>query len=318
MDNPDYSGLDYAYIYRASSLGGCLKQQAAAQLGYSAVEVPDFFKGVFSEGRLHEDAIVKDLVESGLNVFDRELQVVLPVNRNIAVVGHIDGKLSHGLEVVSSRLLEMKTMSSDAYKSFAANGWDDPGLIAKYKYQVSVYMHATGLPCTMIAKNRNNGRHIHMDINEPFYSLTDIRARVLKVHSYVVNNDLPVRCDPRSFPCPFPYLHEDDDEDQPEAGDVELVRAAAVEYRKARDEVGAAKERADKAREELMKVMGGQNSYKGIVSKYEKAGPGKWNVELMREDGVDVEKYKVRDEKKHWEVRLAKEDEGEVSDGERQ
>lgn len=310
MDDPDYSHLSFKYIYRASALGSCLKSQAALQLGYSPVAVPDFFATLFKEGRLHEDAIISDIEESGIEVYDRELQVVLPVTKHIAVVGHIDGKL---VRADGNRLLEMKTMADEPYKAFAKDKWETPGLIQKYKWQVSVYMLATGLPCTLVAKNKNNGRVVHEDIDQPFYSKAQIMARVLKMHGWVLAGELPEDCEQVDYPCPVYYLHEeaDRDEDRP-VEDVAAVREAAGKLRAARAVEAAAKEEARKAKDELIRVMGDEKKWEGIGSKYE-TSRSTVNWEKMREDGVEVEKYKEKG-KKYWEVRLVKE--GGDEDGE--
>lgn len=315
MDNPDYSHLDFRFIYRASSLGGCLKAMAALQLGYTPVETPEFFAGIFKEGRLHEDSIINDLIESGYQVYDRELQVVFPVTKEIAVVGHIDGKL---IELAGKhRLLEMKTMSADAYKEFANKGWDTPGLIQKYKWQVSTYMWATELPLTLIAKNRNNGRIMDLSASEPFYTKGQIMARVLKAHSYVTTGELPDDCE-GGFPCPVPYLHAEPQPAQSKAEDTdgqapEAVLELVADLRAARAMEAAAKAKARVVKEQLIQAMGGENKYDGVVTKFEKAGPTTVDWEKMREDGVEVEKYQKKG-KKYWEVRLAKVEEGKGDD----
>lgn len=201
--------------YRASALGGdCTRALVYGRLGYDERPWPKDMQDRADEGHAHEELVLAKMAAEGWTIWDRQLEVVLMVSGKIRVVGHIDGKgidnvrLSGSYVEMSSKphIVEVKSQSKDQWNDFEARGWDS-GYFPHYKWQVSCYMLATGLPLVMVRKNRNDGR-IKMEwVDEPFYDLRDIRSRVLSVEVLAADGIGPDECGPgRIYPCPFFYM----------------------------------------------------------------------------------------------------------------
>lgn len=235
---------DGKILYRASGLASCTKALVAARLGFEPLPPPPEVAARFREGHDHEDLIVRWLAERGTEVVDREMAVELRVTDKVSVVGHIDGRTRNRDGVV-----EMKSQSQDAWDDFARRGWES-GFFPKYKWQVSVYIQALKASyLKLVRKNRNTGEHRIEIVWEPFYSVADIRARVLRVEALARAQEPPSTCDQKDYPCPYVYLHEG-------SGEVELLDDPAIdllarEYSEAATEEKLAKSRKESIRKAL-------------------------------------------------------------------
>lgn len=207
-------------IHRASGLGGCLKGQIAACLGMKPIEPDEASFTRMAEGQLHEDDVVARLRTDGYEVTrQQELVTIHSTDTYLArfagieqfaykwmVQGHLDGVLTGDpFTPTGPKVLEIKSMGKDAFRLFKAQGWEAPGLVQKYKWQLSVYMLATGLEALLIAKSRDSGELLRMPVEMPFYDLTDVTARVAYIEDHVARGQLPDDC-PHDFFCPFKYL----------------------------------------------------------------------------------------------------------------
>lgn len=254
-------GSDSLYIYRASELGSCDKALIAKRMGYEKDESV-YRKGsaistIFREGDLHETAVVEKYREElGHEITLQQHEINIPIMQGVIVQGHLDGviKLNHPeLNSAMNRflngyVLEIKSMGADPFKEFKKHRMDTPGLIQKYKWQFSAYMIAMERPLLLVVKNRNTGEIIEVQIDEPYYSLADIRLRILRLEAASRSGELPVNCVNPQYPCPFYYLHEDDN--------VQFVTDEVVDsyvrvYSIAKAEENAAKSRAAEARNRL-------------------------------------------------------------------
>lgn len=290
-------------IYRASGLGGCIKAQVAAQLEYTALKSGELDSNLSYEGNLHEDDIIARFYPEDVA---RQVEVNLDVMPNVVVQGHVDG--------LSDHVVEVKSMGRDPYKAWLKDRWDTPGLVQKYKWQISVYMHATGLPCTLYVKCRDNGKIDIDNIDEPFYSLQEIRGRVLEIEKWVRRDELPVECDIKNFPCPFFYLEEQLSLDLMEDDTIdELARM----YHDASMEVKRAEGKKKEARKALDTGMGDRDKVTTANSRvtYFVRKGSKVDLEKMREDGVDVKKYEVPTNVKQLRVTVKDEDGSDESRG---
>jgi hypothetical protein len=209
-------------------------------------------------------------------------------------------------------VLEVKSMGQSSYDSFIKTSWDTPGLVQKYKWQVSVYMLALGLPCWFVAKNRNTGE-IHTEvIDKPFYTQSEVILRVVMMERVVRKGDLPDTCDERVFPCPFFYLHEVEElifaED-------EILDELAEMYEEARLDVKVAEARQKEARKALDAGMGDREKVetdKVKVTYYQRNGT-KFDVKKAKETLGEkvVESLMTPTQYKGMRVTI-KEDRGEV------
>lgn len=283
-------------IYRASALGGCQKAQIAAQLGFTPLSTERFMSNLAYEGNLHEEDLMRKY-----GAIDRQKEVTLEIMPNVVVQGHIDGyKPPH--------VLEVKTMGDEPFKAFKTQLWDTPGLVQKYKWQVSVYMLALSRPCKLIAKNRNTGEVIEVDVEMPFYSNGDVLRRVVEMERWVRRGELPDECSVAQFPCPFYYLEQ---QQTLEVTEDAVMDELAKMYMDAGVAVKAAESRKQAARNALDQGLAGRERVVTALSKisYYDVETKKLDEMKMREDGIDVDKYKVGKMGKRLRVTIKSEDE---------
>lgn len=226
---------DGTIVYRASALGGCTKQLVALRQGYEPAPTPPKMQVTFDKG--HES---EELVHARMPLIARQSEAVLVVTSKINVVGHVDG--------VSDTVDEVKSQSQDEWDKFERTGWGDGPLWARYEWQFSCYMLAFGLPLRLIRFNRATEEIKTQVYFEPWYSLAEVRSRVLKIESQAAGGVLPVACDPLSYPCPVYYLH--DDAAEFEYGD-EAVDVLARQYKNAKAVEKIAKDKAEVSKKAL-------------------------------------------------------------------
>jgi hypothetical protein len=244
-----------------------MKAQIAQHLEYRAVDTSKQMENFANEGELHEDDVVRKLK----TVTHRQESVSFGISNAFDIVGHIDGIYYDDIRD-EQFLLEVKSMSKDVWREFTDKGWDTPGHIQRYKWQISVYMLATKLPCYFVAKNRNDGR-LHTEIiREPFYTQSEIILRVVIMERAVRKGELPNECDVNNFPCPYFYLEEVDPVDLAED---EILDALAEMYEEARLDVKIAEGRQKEARKALDAGMGDREKVeteKAKVTYYQRKG----------------------------------------------
>lgn len=297
-------------VYRASALGGCVKGLAAARMGYEEVAPPQKQQDVFDEGHLHEGAVLEKFEKDGWQIVEGSLQreVVVPVTGKLFVVGHVDAEMFGPIDeyFATTSVVDVKSQSQNAWDDFERNGWES-GFFPKYKWQFSSYMIATGLPGMLIRKNRNTGEVKHEFIEEPFYSLTEIRVRVMQVEAIAKQGALPGPCDYRTFPCGYFYLHEDEPVVVLEDDQLDVL---ARQYEEAKDEEKQARGRKEDTRKALRAGMAGidkaTTKLGTKISFYMQKNPPRLNEERMIEDGIDVEKYKEQGESERLRITLPK------------
>lgn len=302
-------------IYRASELGLNLRELVAGRLGFDRAPISPDLQQLFDEGNLHEEAVLKDLAKRGWeishsqadmnNIGDYQHEVDLQITSEIMVRGHVDG-----LAIEPSRcVLEIKSMGDSSYQAVQGRGWDTPGLIQKYKWQVSVYMLATGLPLVLWYKNRNNGKSDTLGAAVPFYSKAQIAGRVLEAEAWARRGQLPP-CDVTSFPCPY-YSLCDKVDTREVLGD-EALEQVAVEYKRTKAELAGienqakpVKERLDKLRKQLESVREGKTEsgkYKAgkarITWTYMDNPVASLDKEAVKQAGIDLEPFMKKG--KHW------------------
>ncbi len=170
-------------MYRISSLGMCPRALSAVQLGYELLPTPGFLKLAAREGERHEQWVVEDLQSEGWQVTDRQKEVVLnfPAFR---LVGHIDGIASRNGD---KRLLEIKSMSRFRFGSFANSGF---ARFHDYAVQITAYYQAVNLPILYIAKDRDSGKRLDLDMDAPPLSWQEIYDSVMRTEIYVRKKQL--------------------------------------------------------------------------------------------------------------------------------
>lgn len=338
-------------IYRASELGGCLKAMIAKRLDYPVLDQSKVktkagveLQELYDEGTRLEEVVLRRLYyDYNWRCVSFQLELDIPILENVIVQGHVDaikqGELVGGKLLPDQRVVEIKSMRPISFNNLVEKGWEAPGLVQKYKWQFSSYILGAR---EYFGNNRIEGvlvaidsdpditdddaRRIHfLPLEQPHYSLADIRARVMMAESWVRRGELPVECDFRSFPCPVFYLHED--EEIEEVSD-EVLTQLAIELKEAQRDKKVAEEREKEARRvltglrdkqpeaarsskkktldngqeivlESVKVKTEQGT---VINWYQQMNPGRLDEEQMKKDGVDVEKYRKKD--KGWRMRV--------------
>lgn len=277
-------------MYRASSLGACTKRLIAERLGYQLLEPPPAMADVFAAGNAAEEDAIAHLREHGARVWGEQDLVTLHVSDRVVVDGHVDGFIAgDGFE---DSVLEIKSMGRAEFDRFMQWRWTTPGIVQRYKWQISAYMIATKLPAYVYIVCRGDEPLSYVSlVNKPFYSLEDIRMRVFQIESVARTGELPIACDNRIFPCPVYYLHEDEPEREDDDGPVE---ALAGSYIAAKDNYDAAKRTYDEVRGRLKGLLGDRRSVGTRSIKVTQYSTTRTSYDTKRaiEDGIDLEPYK--------------------------
>lgn len=250
--------------YRASALGSCTRALVAARQEYAAYEPPEHMRKIFEAGKIAEETGEAALSEKGYVVYDREMEVRLPITGRIYIAGHIDG-------VVSDHVLEMKSQSEKEW-NIDYEKWD---LWDKYAWQLSVYMLATRLPAYLLQVRREDGKTFMHELFEPPHSLEEVRARVFRVESLATQELGGLVCDRADYPCPVFYTHPVVDREQLTDDALERI---IEEYEAAKHSVVTAINRKEKARDAILERVGKPEK----VGDKAKLSVGKWNVSASK------------------------------------
>lgn len=271
-------------IYRASELGGCIKALVAKRIGFVPAEWPDDMKRRAEEGNIHEAAVL-----TTLDIGRRQTEVVIPITERVTLTGHLDG-----VDESLMRVVEVKTMGDASFKTFTKTLWDtDDFLITRYKWQLSCYMIAMGMPAIVYVKNRNDGEVLALDVAEPFHGLGAIRARVLQVEALARGGNLPLECSVNQYPCPFYYLHDEVEKEIAKDVDEVVFDSLMVSYFEGDVMEKRGKAIKDEAREMIVKVTGGQDyqSMKGYKATAVTTTRTKFDKAKAQKDGVNISQY---------------------------
>ena len=298
-----------------------MKALVAGRLGYAAVdgskvknkagvEVAEYFR----EGVRLEEVVLERLRALGWVITDQQLELDIPVMRGIILQGHIDGFVDN------VRLLEVKSMRPQSFEAVLEKGWDAPGLLQKYKWQLSVYLiglrerQRNPLIEGVVAiidsdpdiQDDDERRLTFLHFEQPFHPRPEILGRVLTAEAWVKRGEVPVDCDARMFPCPFFYLEEDEEVELLDDPEVQALGRAVLLAERDKKEADA---RWRASRSALLEGMGDRErvDVEGLsVVRWEQKNPSSWDTERMRADGVDLEKYRVQG--KSWRMRVTERD----------
>lgn len=238
---------DGKVIYRASSLGRCPRQLVLSRQSYDPLPYPQPVLTAFSEGNAWEPAMIAHLRANNWAIKADQPTIEWEVLPGIVIRGHLDGvgwhiiklpKQDRGLDFLdyqdqwqakgahrrSQKVgLEVKALSKDNYAGELKN-------FPAYEWQVSCYMHGTGLPFVMVLVDKANSNPESITykfhyISEPLIPKATIIRRILDVEKHVRNETLP-DCQPDNFFCPYTPYH--DEKPEPELVEdetkIELIR----------------------------------------------------------------------------------------------
>jgi hypothetical protein len=272
--------------YRASAIGGCIKNLVALRLGYEPLPVTLHMAEVFQSGHDAEVVCKKLLRDSGWTIWGEQQETVFHVSDKIRVVGHIDGLTG---DEAGPLLLEVKSQSDEVYSKHSVS---DP-LWQRYEWQVSVYLHSLRLEkCRLVRFNRETEEYDAETITAR-YTDTEIRSRVLGIERSARLGEVPGDCSQRFYPCSTVYLHEEMEEKR---DDDPAKLVLARQYLEAQRDRKVADGRLAAARGALLDTCGlGRTVLSdGTVLNRIVQSRSSFDEKLMREDGLDIDKYKKK------------------------
>lgn len=243
-------------VYHASSLGGCLRSLVASRLGITPKQDPKTIQRLAlaaREGKRHEVWIALDVADElrnqGFVVDIADAVYCNPCKRDgrhieldlgVAVVtGHIDRDLTlNGKPYIA----EWKTKGRFEYERWLKQGFTG---FRKHAYQVSLYMHQTGLPAVYGVKCRDTGRLDVRILSTPPISQQELRNHVADAERGLRNEVLP-DCRENEFSCEYCYLPK-----VTETPSDPALEKAAADWRRAKVLLAEAEDLETKARQAL-------------------------------------------------------------------
>lgn len=216
-DRPNVYVENDVAIYRASSVGNCVKGLVAARLGMEPGPHPDWLLEKFAQGNVNEPIILMMLEENhhvsmwtdleleaaGYVLDDGQVLVELPVGSGVRIRGHLDGIGDDG-DVVY--VVEAKAFGESFWDKYDKEGITG---FPYYSAQLAIYMAATGLPGLFVIGRKdtdgvvNEIRVTHFD--EPPVNVGLVKAKVAKVERAAASGELP-GCDVKQYPCQWFHL----------------------------------------------------------------------------------------------------------------
>lgn len=324
------------WVYRVSSVGNCEKQLGLFRQGVEGSPPPADMLRRFRDGHLHERAILAEIQkkrpEWKVHLEDPytkgQFETVYVVKEpsedgtpGIEIRGHIDGLAVNKAMNPDSRICEAKALSQDNFNKFVkaweqGNVWD---LYPYYRDSISLYMASLEVPCFYAVKNKNSGEVRVFNLDEIPGDVDALAARVRVIDARAARDQVPELCDIRSYPCPMFRFHtEADESDDPEdimasamgktdedvdVNELEVLCREYDSFREAEKEGKARKKEtgikiaekflvtADKVETANYRVAMKEHTYRFL------------DEEEMREDGIDVEKYRKERKTEYPDVR---------------
>ena len=301
-NRPDvYVEKDGRVIYRASSVGQCVRALVASGLGEVALFGADrkaLLERSADEGNLHEDAVRSKLEGEGWTVHSTQDEIDVPVIPGVFLRGHTDGVISKpGVTVSDQALLEVKSMSTKQFDKWIKKRFRD---FPKYAYQISAYMKGyPGLDAYYVVKRREDGLLDRTVIphSTPPIQWSTIRKKITTAERWRRKGELPP-CDVKNqWGCPFFYLHEEDDFEEAVIPDDEVrkvLEGLVADFVGLKESEKVGKEAGDIRKQEIspeiLNLLSGDYVYVevgGVTYKVTKSGTTRSWVDMaaMREDG---------------------------------
>lgn len=220
--------LDGNIYYRASAIGMCDRLFLALANHYEPKDHPDYFQEILDEGTRSEPFIIARYENQfDFDVTDAQREVKLEVLDGVYIIGHIDGIAVNHRASISDVLFEAKKFRDSTWKKFLTQGIE---VYPHYAWQFSAYWHALNIqeghfvgghyvPQLDRSGNPIPGKGKITEIEQkvllaPPIPLLAIKKRIARLEALINDstNVMDVKCiQPLMYPCPFFYLHDDQD-----------------------------------------------------------------------------------------------------------
>ena len=219
INRPPIYEIDGTVYYRASAIGGCINELVMFRRGEQSESKTTYIEQVMETGKEYEaDVRVQVAQQADYTIESESEPVQLEVDPGHVIVGNTDGwMMTMGLAPVGT---EFKTLGEDAFKKFVRSGLET---FPEYQWQLSIYMHAVGLPWVYAAapRMREKGEDgewkfwVEVDktkildlIDKPPIPLSRIRRKIRRINTLAQMDftDLPP-CEKAKF-CSMVRFHD--------------------------------------------------------------------------------------------------------------
>lgn len=242
-DRPKVYSEGDQWVYRASSLGSCTRSLLFARRGLEPLPTPSWLQEKFDQGNAMEDTLMAQFAaDQKVEVDGEQLEIELRTSPNTIVRGHIDGmaRINDKRVVVDAKFVGVSLWTDLRAKGITA--------FPHYAWQTSVYCHALEADewCLAMGRKDEDGNwtgEMHYLFGTPTFTREDIVARIAEIEAYMDSEILPACPTPPDYPCPYYYLHDDEEETV-----VELTGIDSDHLQQAWDCYRQAKELEEKAK----------------------------------------------------------------------
>jgi hypothetical protein len=295
-DSPIVQVVDGEVIYRASSVGSCLRKLWAARSGYQAAPTPEKMQAAYDRGHEAEPKILAALEARGWELRNRQGEVFFQVYTTqsgtvISVIGHYDceARLPNTVLWLPCDVKNFGPAFVSEYKSHGISNKPH------YQWQQSIYVmgHDTARQYLMPVWDYENEDFVASSLYplDPPFTLPDLEVRLHGIEKlYAESVEPPCTLE---YPCPYWKLHDKKVQSEiPEAAKV-LITARQNADAKIKFWSGL----KDTMTDEILKVLGdnvGEFSctWEGHQITVQ-ANSDKFNTnhakELLKEAGFDLE-----------------------------
>jgi hypothetical protein len=250
-------------VYRASSIGLPLRCLTAARAGNTPLEPPEYLTRAADAGTAIESVVKARLTEQGYTINDEQDTVEVSVfddGEEIAVIrGHLDASSIASPHDDIERMLEVKSMSTNVFDKWIRHRFDG---FPTYAAQLSVYMHATGLPALYAVICRDTDEMELIEYDTPPIAWDVLAQKVRAVEAFNALGIMPP-CTGATYPCSYNYLCDRSElsvDDLAKSVDSDTAMADAIaEYNRARDMEAQVAQIKATARDDLIAAMAGRS-----------------------------------------------------------
>lgn len=245
-----YLDDDGTVIYRASSLGSCIRSLTAARCGEPATPPNAGLRAAMDASTLAEDLAIQEFEKvTGGTVIWQQKKVELPIDigqdyelksasgttaavkHSHLIRGHIDGLWQREDDII-----EIKSLSARNFEIYNSRGLEGLGWLGeKYKWQAAVYGFATQRLVRMVVYNKGHDPQsdepcIIIDPAMPpdtFVTMDQIRSRILAVEQFASEDMYPDCTQKCSEYDAYSHIHLFD---SPTVADDELTNLLNMHY----------------------------------------------------------------------------------------
>lgn len=262
---PCYVNKDGISVYRASALYNCQNALLMWRLGYEGAAPPERMQGRFDIGHTWEPIILEELrYKFGFQLFGFQDEADMKVGKSVMIRGHLDALHPPGEPITVNRVngdgdgtnriiikpselvvIDAKALARSGYEKWIKDSWKSAPY---YAWQQAFYMDVFGAESVVMAvKNKEDDRLLvdYWTRDAVPVRKADYINKVLHIEKLSEQGETAIfaeKCAPKQYPCPFYFLHPQEEQVTIKDGDVvggldqiaELapLHAAAVEAEK--------------------------------------------------------------------------------------